>query len=114
MPLQLALYLSELGHDVETVPQEGLAGTEDPVVWAAAQNERRFFITQDLDFSDITRFASSHHAGLLIVRLRTPNRRALVQRICELFQMDDTESWTGCFVIVTERKLRVRRFPPFA
>ncbi|MCL4692808.1 MAG: DUF5615 family PIN-like protein [Candidatus Hydrogenedentes bacterium] len=114
MPSQLALHLSRLGHDVETVPQEGLAGNEDSIVWAVAQNEGRFFITQDLDFSDIKRFASSHHAGLLIVRLRTPNRRALVQRLCELFQTDDAESWTGCFVVVTERKLRVRRIQPFA
>ncbi|MBM3275598.1 MAG: DUF5615 family PIN-like protein [Candidatus Sericytochromatia bacterium] len=30
MPLPLAMALRSLGHDVDTVPDEGLAGRDDP------------------------------------------------------------------------------------
>lgn len=108
LPLRLHLILTKLAHDVDTVSQEGLAGRDDLVVWNAAQEARRFLITQDLDFSDIRRYAPGHHQGLMIVRLRDPSRRALIQRIQSVFQTEVIERWTGCFVVVTDRKIRVR------
>lgn len=60
---RLVRVLAELGHDADTVPQEGLAGRPDVGIWAAAQTAERFLITQDLDFSDIRRFAPGTHQG---------------------------------------------------
>lgn len=57
LPSQLAGILGSLGHNVETVIQEGLAGHPDPDIWERTQQEGRFLITQDLDFSDISRFS---------------------------------------------------------
>lgn len=70
LPLRLARVLAERGHETDTVPQEKLAGQDDARVWQAAQTARRFFITQDLDFSDARRFVPGAHHGLLLVRLR--------------------------------------------
>lgn len=53
MPEGLAIRRRALGYDVHTVPEESLAGHNDPDIWAAAQAEGRFLITQDLDFSDV-------------------------------------------------------------
>jgi predicted nuclease of predicted toxin-antitoxin system len=78
-------------------------------VWKAAQRGGRFLITQDLDFSDIRRFRPGTHHGLLLVRLRVPGRTALVRRVQSLFEEEDVERWRGCFVVVTDTKLRVRR-----
>lgn len=64
-----AVRLTALGHEVHTVLDEGLSGHDDSEVWAAAQDEERFLITQDLDFSDLRRFTPGSHAGLLLVRL---------------------------------------------
>jgi len=64
LPAQLAHNLRALGHDVETVPEEGL---------------------------------------------RVPGRSALVQSVTRVFEAEDVEHWTGCFVVLTERKLRIRR-----
>jgi len=111
IPARLQAILKDLSHDVDTVPQEGLAGGDDQTIWDAAQQAQRFLITQDLDFSDIRRYAPGHHRGLMIVRLRDPSRRALVQRIQAAFQTEDVEGWQGCFVVVTDRKIRVRRPP---
>lgn len=109
LPFRLVRVLAQLGHDADTVSQEGLAGRDDPHVWDAVQRAGRFLITQDLDFSDIRRFAPGTHKGILLVRLREPGRMALTNRIRAVFQMEKVEGWTGGFIVVTERKIRVRR-----
>jgi predicted nuclease of predicted toxin-antitoxin system len=50
IPLSLVTALDALGHDVDSVPQEGLTGKPDPDVWSGAQESGRVLITQDLDF----------------------------------------------------------------
>lgn len=109
MPAGLVAILTRLGHDVDTAPQEGLAGENDARLWAATQQENRFFITQDLDFSDVRLYEPGMHHGLLLVRLRKPGRNALKQKVTHLFQTEPVESWQACFVVATEQKVRVRR-----
>ena len=107
MPVRLAQALGDLGHDLDTVPQEGLAGKDDSRVWKATQDSERFLITQDLDFSDTRRFRPGEHCGILVVRLREPGRDALVRRVRQVFSTEDVDAWTGCFLVLTEHKLRV-------
>lgn len=108
LPGRLAHALEQLGHDTDTILQEGLSGRNDPQVWEAAQEAERFFITQDLDFSDIRSFLPGTHHGILLVRLRDPGRNALLKRVQNLFQTEAVENWKRCFVVVTDRKLRIR------
>lgn len=109
LPVRLAALPKDLGHEVHTLYEEGLMGHADVEVWEAAQRESRFLITQDLDFADSRKFAPGSHQGMLLLRLRSPNRRALIERIEELFQKEDVGEWPGCFVVATERKIRVLR-----
>jgi predicted nuclease of predicted toxin-antitoxin system len=109
LPLRLANSLKELGHDVHAVKDELLVGHADSEIWEAAQEESRFLITQDLDFSDSRKFVPGSHHGILLVRLHSPNRRNLTERIVELFQKESVGEWAGCFVIATERKIRIVR-----
>jgi predicted nuclease of predicted toxin-antitoxin system len=109
LPIRLAQALAELGHDVDTVPAEGLAGRNDPEVWAATQEADRFFITQDLDFSDARAFAPGSHHGLLLVRLREPGRTALAKRVLAIFAREGGADLVGCFVVASDRKTRVLR-----
>jgi len=109
LPLQLASLLEKLGHDAHTVHDERLIGHEDRQIWEAAQKESRFLITQDMDFSDSRKFVPGSHHGLLLIRLRSPNRRNLTGRIVELFQKENVGEWSGCFVVATERKIRVSK-----
>jgi len=82
IPRRLVEALTLLGHDVDTVEEERLTGSADPVVWAAAQREGRFLIPQDLDFSDVRRYQPGTHHGLLLVRLQAPGRNALIDGLC--------------------------------
>ncbi|HXP79942.1 MAG TPA: DUF5615 family PIN-like protein [Verrucomicrobiae bacterium] len=107
LPYRLATLLKDLGHDVHTLRDESLLGHSDMEIWDRAQKESRFLITQDLDFSDLRQFAPGSHHGLLLVRLRSPSRRDLIERVGELFQKENVGQWAGCFVVATERKIRV-------
>lgn len=109
LPSRLVITLTTLGHDVDTVYTEQLSGHPDEDVWQAAQSAGRFLITQDLDFSDRRRFQPGTHHGVLLIRLRNPGRNALLVKVTSLFQNEAAEDWAGCFIVATERKLRVRR-----
>ncbi|WP_437929069.1 DUF5615 family PIN-like protein [Sorangium sp. So ce291] len=112
LPTSLVEALVQLGHDADSVQQEGLQGSPDSGVWAAAQADKRFLVTQDLDFSDLRQFAPGTHHGLLLVRLADPGRRVLKAYIECLFRTEDVERWAGCFVVATDTKIRVRRPEP--
>jgi predicted nuclease of predicted toxin-antitoxin system len=109
LPVGLATALKTFGHNVHTTMEEGLSGKSDSDVWFASQEEKRFFVTQDLDFSDLRRFAPGSHHGILLVRLFSPDWQHLTQRIAEIFRDEDVEDWSGCFVVATDRKIRIVR-----
>ena len=104
-----AIRLTALGHDVHTVIEEELSGHIDDKVWAAAQREERFLITQDLDFSDWRRFAPGQHAGVLLVRLPDAEQWRISDYLVAWFSTSDASTWERCFVVATPNKVRVRR-----
>ncbi len=109
LPAGLVPLLSALGHDVDTVPAEGIGGEDDDVVWRAAQADGRFLVTQDVDFSDARKYAPGTHHGLLLVRLPQPGRIALQDKVTSLFRTEAVDTWSGCMVTATLTKVRVRR-----
>ena len=109
LPLKLAVSLAALGHDVDTVLEEGLAGHADMDIWQIAQREKRVLITQDLDFSDAREFLPGTHPGILLVRLSAPSRERLLARVLEIFQTQAVHQWSGCLVVVTDHKVRILR-----
>lgn len=108
LPERLVSALADLGHDVDTVRAERMAGRNDTDVWRAAQSADRFLITQDLDFSDVRRYTPGTHSGLLLVRLAPPGRDALLARVAMIFATEPVDQWRGCLVVVTDHKVRVK------
>ncbi|MBV9491495.1 MAG: DUF5615 family PIN-like protein [Verrucomicrobia bacterium] len=86
-----------------------MLGRKDQEIWSRCQTEGRLLITQDLDFSDVRQFQPGTHAGIVLVRLQQPGRVRLVSVLSWIFQSHDVEGWKGCFVIVSDTKIRVRR-----
>jgi predicted nuclease of predicted toxin-antitoxin system len=114
LPQRLDPALASLGHDVDTVVREGLQGSEDEKLWPEVQAARRFLITRDLDFSDERRFPPGTHAGILVLRLSDDRSQAVAERLAAVFASESIETWSGCLVIVTDHKVRVRRPQPRA
>ena len=109
LPASASVRLAALGFDVDTVLAEQLGGHSDADVWAAAQRERRFLVTQDLDFSDIRKFAPDTHEGILIVRLPDSEQWRVVDHLVAWFSDRDARSWARCLVVATMHKVRVIR-----
>jgi predicted nuclease of predicted toxin-antitoxin system len=109
LPLSLVSTFAHLGHDADTVPDEGLSGKGDDTVWKAAQEAEWFLISQDLNFSDVRQFAPGSHFGVLVLRLKEPGRQALLERVQAIFSNEDVENWKRCFVVATEHKIRIRK-----
>jgi predicted nuclease of predicted toxin-antitoxin system len=107
LPIEVAEELRNHAHDVATVPEEGLAGFEDSVIWKAALAENRVLLTQDLDFSDMRRYGAVAHSGIVVLRLRKATRERIIKRCIDLFSQ--SVDWSGCYVTATEQKLRIRR-----
>jgi predicted nuclease of predicted toxin-antitoxin system len=107
LPIRLKSVLARSGYDTDTVIDEGLGGKTDAVIWQAAQSEQRFLITQDLDFSDMRTFKPGTHCGILLLRLHEPSSQALLDRVAAV--AEEIKNWQGCFVVLTEHKLRIKR-----
>jgi hypothetical protein len=59
----------QAGHDVATVPGQGLSGTSDENLLTVCQAEGRCLVTLDLDFSNPLRFPPADYAGIAVLRL---------------------------------------------
>jgi predicted nuclease of predicted toxin-antitoxin system len=112
LPAELADLLTGASHDVHTVPGEFLAGRDDQTIFRAAVSEGRVLFTQDLDFSDLRQFKPGTHAGVVLIRLRDPSRRRLIARVRQVIASESLDSWAGCFVVISDHKLRIRRPTP--
>lgn len=114
MPRDAAQGLRDLGHDVDTALDEGLGGKNDLAVWAATQADGRFFVTHDLDFSDVRKFPPGTHHGILLVRLEDLEKPDVPELLAAWFATESVETWADALVVATSRKIRVVRRGPEA
>jgi predicted nuclease of predicted toxin-antitoxin system len=77
--------LRSVGHDVDTVLDEGLSGAADGDVLAVAVQANRVLITLDLDFANPVRFPPAPTPGIAVLRVRERPERvdfdAVVSRL---------------------------------
>lgn len=108
IPNAVSVILQTAGHDVQTVHQERLSGSSDSVIWDAAQAERRFLITTDLDFSDIRKHIPGTHQGILLFRQAKEGRNAITSVLEWILQHHEIETWKGALVVASAHQLRIR------
>jgi predicted nuclease of predicted toxin-antitoxin system len=98
--------LRELGHDVRDVRGTADQGLEDPDLWNAAQAGGRVLITTDRGF---TEFRAVPHYGIVVVRLRQPNRRKIHQAVMRVIERFEEHEWPGLLVVVRDAAFSVSR-----
>jgi len=108
LPAEITELFASFNHEVDTVQGESLVGFPDEAVFRAAGASGRMLFTQDLDFSDIRKFRPGTHPGLVLIRLRDPNRRRIIERMRQVLQTESIDGWSQCFVVIGGTKLRVR------
>jgi predicted nuclease of predicted toxin-antitoxin system len=102
----------QAGYSADRVTDQGLSGAADPAVWQRVVAEGRFFVTLDLDFSDVRQFPPGSHPGLLLVRARSNSRDAVAEILQRVVQEYPLDTLQGCFVVADPNHTRIRRPPP--
>ena len=106
-----AQLVRDAGHVVQRVTEQGLSGAKDSVVWQHICDTGRFFITLDLDFSDVRLFAPGTHPGILLIRPHAKGRGAVARVIRRVLAEHGLESLAGCLAVADESRTRIRRPP---
>jgi len=104
-----AEFLRHEGYDCDRVTDEGLSGEDDEVVWQETCMGGRFFITLDLDFSDVRRFSPGTHPGILLLRCRNGSRQAVLDVLSRVVKEYPLTTLQGCLVVADETQTRIRR-----
>lgn len=102
-------FLRQMGYECDRVTDEGLSGATDETVWQQVCQEGRFFITLDLDFSDVRRFPPGTHPGILLLRSRSRSRQAVLELLSRILSEYPLEFLQGCLVVADETQTRIRR-----
>ena len=100
IPLMTVQALQEIGHevyDIRGTPDEGM---QDNKLWMMVQRQRCLLITTDKGFAQ---YRTVSHHGVLIIRLRQPNRHRIHHRIMQgMAQFAETD-WPGLLVVMRDR-----------
>ena len=109
MPRRVEGLLTERGHDVVTVAQEGLGGKNDATVARAAGRDRRMIITLDRRFVDIRRYPPGRHPGFIVLRLPDQSVASVERWLATLLDQHQLEGLVGCVVVIEPGTVRIRR-----
>ncbi|HEY7492318.1 MAG TPA: DUF5615 family PIN-like protein [Candidatus Tectomicrobia bacterium] len=99
IPLMTVRTLRLMGHDVRDIRGTPDEGMEDDALWAMAQREERLLITTDKGF---TQYRTAPHYGVLIIRLRRPNRQKIHARIMQALRQFLESEWPGLLVTMRD------------
>lgn len=99
IPLVTAETLRNSGHDVLDIRGTPAEGMSDQDLWLRSQGEGRLLITTDKGF---LQHRSEAHHGIIIVRLKKPNRVKIHQRVMHAMNQFDEEEWNGLAVVLQD------------
>ena len=109
IPRMTVTALTEHGHDVLDFRCSAREGSPDADLWNTVLQENRLLITTDKGFSAHRR---ENHAGVLIVRLRQPNRNRIHNRVLLALSRFQEAQWRGLTVVIRDQAISYWRFHP--
>ncbi|HYX52891.1 MAG TPA: DUF5615 family PIN-like protein [Candidatus Limnocylindrales bacterium] len=98
--------LRNLGHDVNDIRGTVHQGMPDSGVWQIAVSEQRLLVTTDKGF---TSYRHAPHYGVLVVRLRQPNRIKINHSVLLGIQRIQENEWPGLIVVIRDQTLSTTR-----
>lgn len=108
LPIDAVALLKNAGHDVLTVHDEHLTGSQDANIAIVCAAENRILLTLDLGFADIRAYPPSKYPGIIVFRLSRQDKRNILQAISRLLRIFDTHPVNNKLWIVEERRVRIR------
>ena len=108
LPVELVADLRAAGHQAQTVPEEGLAGSPDPTVMERVQIEGRVLLTMDKGIANARAYPPERYAGIVLFRPGTSGRGAVLtfvrRHLPALLQAD----LAGHLLVISDRGIRIR------
>ena len=100
--------LRDNAHDVATVVEQNLQGSNDDQLATHCADEGRVLVTLDMDFANTLRFPPERTAGIAVLRLPTrPSLPLLLELVSTLAGALKTEPIHGRLWIVEPGRIRV-------
>lgn len=99
IPMISVSSLIKMGHAVKDIRGTTLEGMEDKDIWDLIQQEKRMLITTDKGFRQ---YRKIHHNGILIVRLKQPNRLKIHNRIMKAITQFSEQDWKDLIVVMRD------------
>lgn len=107
LPPDAAILLRNNGHDALTVWDQELQGRPDLQIASVCQEERRTFITLDLDFANIRTYPPDQYSGLIVMRLSDQSRVHVLRTLQGFLHVLKHETVEGRLWIVDENAVRI-------
>ena len=98
--------LRSLGHDVKDIRGTQSQGLPDRDLWNVATTEHRVLITTDKGFTEYRWIA---HHGILIVRLRQPNRLKIHDSVMLAIGSFKEPEWPSLLVVMRDTTMSTSR-----
>jgi predicted nuclease of predicted toxin-antitoxin system len=106
IPRMTVDHLRDLSHDVLDIRGGANQGMADAALWEVAVREGRLLITTDKGF---TEYRTVSHNGILIVRLRQPNRLKIHQSVMRALDQFAEAEWPGLIVVIRDATMSTSR-----
>ena len=108
LPAKVAADLRAAGHDVDTVFDEGLAGTQDSSLLERAQHEERVFLTLDKGIANVQAYPPKSYSGIILFRPHVSGRGSVAAFLRKHLPLLLSSDLTGRLVVVSDRSIRRR------
>jgi predicted nuclease of predicted toxin-antitoxin system len=105
--VRLVPLLAAQGHEVDTVPSEGLSGTDDDGIYAVCRANGRVLITFDMDFSNPFRFPPDDTEGIIVVRVPRPVLPVIQKTLASVLPLLKSQAIKGMLWIVEPGRIRI-------
>ena len=99
IPLVTIRMLREMNHNVLDIRGTRDEGITDEALWSIVKREHRLLITTDKYFAQ---YRDENHHGILVIRLKQPNKLRIHQRIMQAIKHYSPEDWQCLLVVMRD------------
>jgi len=101
-------FLRDLGHDVLTAGQLGMAKAKDFQLLRTAHDQGRIFTTRDRDFGALV-FVQASGPGVIYLRILPSTQKAVHTELARVLTLYTQELLQSSFVVVEPGRHRIRK-----
>jgi predicted nuclease of predicted toxin-antitoxin system len=101
-------FLMNLGHDVVTAAQLGMARAKDFQLLRTAHDQGRIFVTRDRDFGALV-FVQASGPGVIYLRILPSTQQAVHAELARTLTLYSEQQLQSSFVVIEPGRHRIRK-----